>query len=550
MFAGLTNHSMRNAILFWLLFFFPCLAQTQTPHPWEAGGGIGIGAYQGDLQTTKTNFESLQINTAISAHLRRNLDNLFAVRLGLLYTQLSGNDHQFPTRAFSFTSPLIECSILGEVYPFGLYKTKKRDHKQLSNTRRRVTPFVALGVSAVYFNPKNDWNEANNYGGIALGRIQTDIDIAEAKNFAIALPMGAGIRLRVTNRFTLGLEGILRYAQNDYLDGVSIAGDPAKNDWFYTAQVAVSYSFGEPNKPNRSLRKSQRNAEDKTPSPDTDNDGVPDDKDDCPDIPGLQNLMGCPDADRDGIPDKKDLCPEEFGLPTLSGCPDRDEDGIADKDDNCPELKGVLAYRGCPAVDRDKDGVADAEDLCPDMNGQLRWKGCPDSDSDGIPDNKDACPGIAGSEHLRGCPDTDGDGIPDKDDECPTISGIASKKGCPEAMPSAPGVPYKAVYFNSTLDDWQVTSLITLDEIVTILNADPALFARIEGHTDNTGREPANDLLAEKRAKKCLDNLVSSGISVERLNYIGFGAQKPVVPNDTRERRQLNRRVEVHFYKK
>lgn len=76
------------------------------------------------------------------------------------------------------------------------------------------------------------------------------------------------------------------------------------------------------------------------------------------------------------------------------------------------------------------------------------------------------------------------------------------------------------------------------------------MFARIEGHTDNTGKEPANDLLAEKRAKKCLDYLVSKGIDTKRLNFVGYGSQKPMVPNDTRENRQLNRRVEIYFYKK
>jgi hypothetical protein len=340
----------------------------------------------------------------------------------------------------------------------------------------------------------------------------------------------------------------LRYTPNDFLDGVSASGDPGKTDWYYTLQSVASYSFGKPKKQGTIRR--PRDSEDKIPSADIDDDGVMDNKDECPDIPGLRSLKGCPDADRDGITDANDLCPETPGLPALYGCPDQDEDGIADKDDNCPELKGVLAYHGCPAVDRDKDGVADAEDLCPDMNGLVRWKGCPDSDSDGIPDNKDGCPGIAGPDRLRGCPDTDEDGIPDKDDECPTIAGLEIKKGCPEALPPTLGVPYKAIYFNSTLDDWQVTSLITIDEIVAILNADPALFARIEGHTDNTGKEPANDLLAEKRALKCRDNLVSKGIAIERLNYIGHGAKKPVVLNNTRENRQLNRRVEVHFYKK
>jgi len=544
------DHTMRNTILYLLAFCIPLLINAQTPHPWEIGAGIGLGAYDGELQNARLNPDFLSIKPSLSAHFRYNLSNNFAARLGLLYSRISGDDQNFQepawhqTRDFSFEGPIVELSIQGEIYPFGLYKAGKRNKSGLSKNRRLAAPFVSIGVGGTFFQPNNDWNEDNGNGGVSPSLIQTDI--IEAKNTALSIPMGLGVRFRVSNTFTLGLEGALRYTSSDYLDGISKAGNPAAKDWFYTAQLTASYAFG---KGQKSSRRSIDPA-DKIPINDSDEDGVPDDKDDCPDTPGMRGLKGCPDTDHDGVADKHDLCPEIAGLPATGGCPDRDEDGIADKDDNCPEVKGIAAYRGCPAVDRDKDGVADAEDLCRDRSGHLRWKGCPDSDSDGIPDNKDGCPGIAGPENLRGCPDTDEDGIADKDDDCPTIPGIAAKNGCPEAMPAALGVPYKAVYFSSTLDDWQVTSLITIDEIVAIMNADPTLFARVEGHTDNTGKEPANDLLAEKRAKKCLDNLASKGIAISRLNYVGFGSQKPVVPNDTRENRQLNRRVEIHFYKK
>jgi len=543
---------LRNLIRYVLAFCFPLFASAQMPHPWEFGGGIGLGAYEGDLQESLENLQKIAINPSISAHIRHNVSNHFSASLGLLYTGLSGKDQNFKetdwrqARGFMFESPLVELSLKGEIYPFGLYKSTKTGEKGRLKTRRLVAPYAAIGIGGAFFKPKNDWNHADMDGGTAAMLIQQDID--EASRSSLSIPMELGFRFRISNKFTLGLAGRVAYTPNDYLDGVSASGNPDKTDWFYTLQAVASYAFGKPTKQKASRR--PRDSEDKIPSADSDGDGVNDDKDECPDLPGLRSVKGCPDADRDGIRDADDLCPELAGLPTLSGCPDQDEDGIADKDDNCPEVKGVLAYRGCPAIDRDKDGVADAEDLCPDMSGQLRWKGCPDSDSDGIPDNKDACPGIAGPDHLRGCPDTDEDGVADKDDECPTIAGLAAKKGCPEAMPAAIKIPYKAIYFNSTLDDWQVTSLITLDEIVSIMTDDPSLFARIEGHTDNTGKEPANDLLAEKRAQKCRDNLATKGIAMERLNYIGLGSKKPTVPNDTREHRQLNRRVEIHFYKK
>ncbi len=81
---------------------------------------------------------------------------------------------------------------------------------------------------------------------------------------------------------------------------------------------------------------------------DTDNDGVFDDKDICPNQKGLAKNSGCPDSDSDGIIDLKDLCPERAGLSKNSGCPDSDKDGIMDDKDACPNQFGLPENKGCP----------------------------------------------------------------------------------------------------------------------------------------------------------------------------------------------------------
>ncbi len=83
---------------------------------------------------------------------------------------------------------------------------------------------------------------------------------------------------------------------------------------------------------------------------DRDGDGVPDDEDRCPDVPGLKVLHGCPDGDRDGdgVPDSEDRCPDVKGPKELEGCPDSDGDGIPDIDDKCPHEPGPVQNDGCP----------------------------------------------------------------------------------------------------------------------------------------------------------------------------------------------------------
>jgi outer membrane protein OmpA-like peptidoglycan-associated protein len=91
---------------------------------------------------------------------------------------------------------------------------------------------------------------------------------------------------------------------------------------------------------------------------DRDGDGVPDDRDRCPDVPGLRELDGCPpgaapppDRDGDGVPDAEDRCPDEKGPRELEGCPDTDGDGVPDIDDKCPREPGPAQNDGCPLGD-------------------------------------------------------------------------------------------------------------------------------------------------------------------------------------------------------
>lgn len=54
------------------------------------------------------------------------------------------------------------------------------------------------------------------------------------------------------------------------------------------------------------------------------------------------------DSDNDGLTDDVDLCPNEWGEKKTGGCPDSDEDGIIDKFDKCPDIKGTHRLYGCP----------------------------------------------------------------------------------------------------------------------------------------------------------------------------------------------------------
>ncbi len=105
-------------------------------------------------------------------------------------------------------------------------------------------------------------------------------------------------------------------------------------------------------------------------------------------------------------------------------------------------------------------------------------------------------------------------------------------------------VTLKNVFFETNKFDLKDESKSELNKLVEFLTNNPSLKIELRGHTDNVGDVKKNQVLSENRAKSVSQYLAANGIAGDRLTYKGFGDTKPVVPNDSDEHRQMNRRTE------
>ncbi|ULQ57331.1 OmpA family protein [Flavihumibacter rivuli] len=100
------------------------------------------------------------------------------------------------------------------------------------------------------------------------------------------------------------------------------------------------------------------------------------------------------------------------------------------------------------------------------------------------------------------------------------------------------------VFFDFDKWDLRPESFVELDRVVKFLNENPSIVIEMSAHTDSRGSDDYNFRLSDNRARSVMEYILSKGIGKDRITSQGYGETKPVVPNDSEENMQLNRRVE------
>lgn len=101
------------------------------------------------------------------------------------------------------------------------------------------------------------------------------------------------------------------------------------------------------------------------------------------------------------------------------------------------------------------------------------------------------------------------------------------------------------IYFATGKTRILETSEPALNELYQFLRVRPNQRIRIVGHTDDIGSDRSNQSLSEGRCQEVRREMERRGIHIGRIEIEGRGERDPIVPNDSEEHRQMNRRVEI-----
>lgn len=225
---------------------------------WEAGVNIGPSVFLGDLGGNQGNGTTFikDVNLEFvdimkGAFLSIYPNDVVGLRISLQQGALRASDGVIDTkgvdelwrkqRNLDFKSNISEAQIGFELFPLMLLTSMREDPP-------RLRPFGFLGIGIFHFNPQGSITEANgDKRWVYLHPLRTEGQGMKEypgrtpyKLTQYNIPIGAGLKYFLSDRFTLSTEFLYRKTFTDYIDDVSTFYiDPKFFDQYLSAADAL-----------------------------------------------------------------------------------------------------------------------------------------------------------------------------------------------------------------------------------------------------------------------------------------------------------------------
>ncbi len=385
-----------------------------------------------------------------------------------------------------FTTNIFQMNVNAYINISNLWANLNKLIKQSNNTipikERKVNIYTFLGMGMIFFDSEIKslrTDKPSNLGYTTGG--------SSGKTTETVVPIGAGLKYKISKVVDLGLEVEYDIVNTDKLDAVNSDFRPG-NDRYAYANLNLGFKLGSKKQDKDHL------------------DWVNPHEIGHMDLQVQIDGIGNPDdTDGDGVPDMFD---QDNETP-----PNTKVDG-----------SGV-------ALDTDGDGVADSQDLDPltPKGVIVNAEGAPlDSDNDGVPDGIDVEPNTTPNTLVN-------------------FEGQTIDLGNDAEGASAFGmIALPSIFFNT--DKAAVRS--QYDERMAlyarVLKENENIKLMLTGHADATGAEKYNDNLSRERSQAVADKLTKDyGVDASKLQIEHLGETQPLSPSILK----VNRRVDVTLMK-
>lgn len=184
----------------------------------------GFANYSGDLQTRSISFDQALFHAGGAVLFKYS--NKLMLRAGISFAQVSAQDQYQQNelrrlRNLSFASNILEIHAAGEFHFLGM-------------SDRVFSPYLMGGLALFHFNPYAYAPVSTGRQKVFLKPISTEGQGLNGINkpiyslMQIAIPFGAGVRMKLTDKWSAGAEFGYRKTFTDYIDDVSTTYvDPA-----------------------------------------------------------------------------------------------------------------------------------------------------------------------------------------------------------------------------------------------------------------------------------------------------------------------------------
>lgn len=369
-----------------------------------------------------------------------------------------------------------------------------------------IRPFGFIGLGFMFFSPNVNTSDETR------AKFAAQLDNTESSSLAI--PSGGGLKYTINDKFDVYGSVYKVYNFTDNLDGWT----SEINDNTPSFALGMIYYFGD------RYRKVEPVP---VPQPvilDTDGDGLLD----TDEINTYKTDPKNRDTDGDGLIDGDEVTIHK----TDPLKKDTDGDRLIDGDE-------VLKYKTDPLKkDTDGDGCIDGDEVLDMKTNPLR------TDTDG--DDLNDCDEVNKYRTNPLVPDTDGDSV---NDGLEVKNGTDPLKADVLRVEEGKNIVLEGINFETNRSTILPESEEILIKAYNTLRTNPELRVEIGGHTDDVGRDAANQKLSEARANSVKTWLVNRGIAAERMTTKGYGETTPRVPNTSPENRFQNRRIEFRILK-